>query len=519
MKIKYPFIIALFLASLTFSQSANLDREYFKVSYVELPLKPILDAEKRTYSSNYNCVIPGYNRINSNGSLDVNYRFLGTEIGEVDIKKTTHEKKDDDGKVISTTYTYNCYVTYTSKGSLDVINSVTPSYNYSTTYKESKNYKSKDFTSRYEAQNYYNDNRYVIRNKERDAHKKEIEEDVSSYLISNYGYSIRNSSDQLWILGKKKHPEYNLHNEFSDKAKEVFKKMKHDELVDGLKSEFKPIIDYFESVIPKYPGTKKKQKKIRYASYYNISKIYYYLDDLEKAKEYAEKLIANDQGKASGKTMLRSVNRLTKLFNLNKVTTRHMKVVTKNTANVVEEKPTAEVEFKGEIVKAYLVDQKNDTLIVDIKKSNIKEIKYSVRTAVSDTSGRIIGDKEVKGYACKELLFLDGTHYKNIKFNESSSVKSGSSLLADTSQKICKVLYESDKIGLYLFDEKETVILPVGAEKGKSTQATSYVFGFKKNLLKLAEGCDALKAKIENKEFKNTAESLEAFCKELSACK
>ena len=92
-------------------------------------------------------------------------------------------------------------------------------------------------------------------------------------------------------------------------------------------------------------------------------------------------------------------------------------------------------------------------------------------------------------------------------------------LLGGAAEKLCKVLFESDKINLYLFNNEEPVIFIPGNKKGKSTLSTGFVFGFKKNLTKLAEGCPALIEKVKNKAFKNNIDDLVQFCKELTSCK
>jgi len=115
MKKTIIMVFALTCYAISFSQSTNLDREYFSVSYVKLPTKPILDDSKRTFSSNTRSIyLKGFSRVNSDGTLDINYKFNGTTIGEVDIRKTKHEKKDKEGNVTSTTYSYKIHVPFSN---------------------------------------------------------------------------------------------------------------------------------------------------------------------------------------------------------------------------------------------------------------------------------------------------------------------------------------------------------------------------------------------------------------------
>lgn len=529
MKNAYLSLLVLVFSSVTvFSQRANLDRAYFDVSYVKLPTKPIEDSAKRTFSANRNAIlISGFTRVRTNGHLQVNHVFNGTTNGELDIKRTKKEKKDKNGNVTSVTYSYRIHVEYVSTGGFSVVNTVNPQDNYQTNYRERSNYVSQVFNSYNKASLYYRNNRYTIKRRYRNEHRSAMEAAINRYLNDTYGYEIKNHNDQFWILGSTKHPEFDNHKDLFSRAKSVFDKMNHAQPVDALRAEFEPIIQDFESIIPKYPGTKKREKKMRYASYYNIAQIYYYMDQPEKAKEYAQKLIDNDYDKSDGKRMIRSANSMIDKLKLNGMSSRHMEVITKNIANLPREKdddPVVETKpvTKKTVSEAYLISKSNDTLLVNIRNKSIASIGYDIKVAVYDESGNIMGTKSIKADKSKELLFVDGTHYKNINFKEASGKKvesDATSIFSGASEKLCKVLYESDKIGLYIFNNKEIVFLQPGSEKGKSTMSPGFVFGFKKNLKKMAKGCPDLLEKVNDKQFKNNEQSLIQFCKELTSCK
>lgn len=512
MKSKLLSIIAVLFSFFAFSQGANLDRENFNVSYINLPRKPILNPDKRTFNSNFNMSIAGFTRVSVNGNIGVKYSYNGTVVGEMEIKQTKHEKKDKDGKVISTSYTYKIHIPYSSSGKVNIVNNVNPENNYNKTYTSKENYESKDFNSRYKAQQHYNDNRYILRDKYRASQQKHIKSQIENALNGTYGYVVNNKRDILWILGKKKHPEYAKHMEAYQKAKGIFAKMKSNQPIDGLKAEFQEVIAYFDDVVTRYPGDKKKQKKMRYASYYNNSKIYYYLDQPEKAREYGQKLIDNDYDKKDGKYIINISDKLEGLFEANKTTSRHMEVVTKDESNSGVPDSNKEAE-EVSVVKGYLVTSASDTLSIAMKQKNIAGIGKGVITIKYADSGEVVGEKVYTPEMCNELLLLDGTRYKNVSFKDYSSEQSSDSM------KLCKLIHESSKLSLYSFNDKEPVFFKAGATKGESTQSPAFGFGFKKSLLKYSGGCTDLSSKIESNKFENNIESLKQFCKDLDACK
>tara|TARA_R110002033_G_scaffold136759_1_gene176169 strand:+ start:1445 stop:3013 length:1569 start_codon:yes stop_codon:yes gene_type:complete len=522
MKNSITLIVLLFTYALSFSQSANLDREYFNVSYVKLPSHPILDNNKRTFSTNKRAIyLSGFSRVSANGTLDINYRFHGTNVGEVEIKKTKHEKKDDDGNVTSTWYTYKVHVTYTSSASISVSNSENIENDYQNDFSEKDNYQSKDFKTYRAAQDYYNNNRNNLRSTHASNHQKGILNTINNNLNNIYGYQITESrGEHFWILGKKKHPEYQKHMDAFEAMKVAFSKMKSHESVNDLKAELTPIMDYFNSLVPKYAGSKKKEAKMRYASFYNIAKMYYYLDMPEESKVYAQKLIDNDYDKSDGKYFIRRADELITKFKANDTNTRHFEVLTEDLSNIVEEPVVDEPEESSslnlELIKAYLVSKAGDTTLVDMDTKDIKNIAYKMNIVKYADNGTPIGTEVRSAKELNEVLFIDGTHYKNVPFKE-STVTEGS--ISDSQEKLCKVLVESDKVNLYLFNNEEPVILAPNSENGTSTLSKSFVFGFTKNLAKLAEGNSALIEKVNNKEFKNNVEDLVKFCNELASSK
>ncbi|AXT62836.1 hypothetical protein D1816_21650 [Aquimarina sp. AD10] len=527
MKKRLLLPLALLISLISFAQSTDLDKETLTVSYVKLPSEPILDDTKRTYSSSSSSIrISGFSKVKSPGTLDISYRFNGTKSSEVNIEKITHEKKDDDGNVVSTTYTYKAKSSISSSATINVINAANGE-SYEKGFSDSNSYESKEFDSYYKAERHYKTNKYDIRSSHGSKHKGNIKRSIRSYLDRRYGYvPYTTSSEFLWILGSKKHPEFQKHHEAHEKVKAAFAKMKYDEPLDDVKKEVEPVIEYFNSIIPNYPGTKRKMRKVKYASYYNIANIYYYLDMPEKVKEYAQKLIENDYDKKDGKKYIKYADNLIKTLEVNKMKTRHMKVLTEDLSNIpdeeeeVEEKPAA-APAGIEVNQAYLITKKGDTTLVDIKTEDIVKIGFDLKTVEYDNNKSPIGTRVQAAKNCQELLFVDGLHYRNIKFKESAlkgdAVDAGQ-MLAGATDKLCKVLFESDKINLYIFNNKELVILPTGAEKGKSTMGTSFVFGFKKNLAKFAEGCPAVIEKAKSKGYKNTKESLLEYCQELTKC-
>ncbi|WP_282117845.1 hypothetical protein [Maribacter aquivivus] len=504
-------IISCLTATKLLSQRANLDREYFQVSYVDLPTIPILDDSKRTFtSSSRNIFLEGFSRVAQNGTLDFRFTFHGTEIGDVDIKKRTHEEKDKEGNVIKTTYTYDVLCSYSSSATVSISNADSGE-NSSLTFSEDDSYSSKGFKTYSKASSYYNNNRYSIRDKYRTKHRNNMISQTNSKINYKYGYVpvTTSQSQHFWIIATKKHPEFANHQEASEALKAIFSKMQHDQPVDDLLIEAQPWIDYFNDVVTRYNEDDKQHKKVRYASYYNIAKIYLNLDLPEKVKEYADLLTANEYDKKDGKRLNRSAEDLINDFTINEISTRHFEVITEDLSNepdvaiVYAEDPAEE----SEKAVAFLITAANDTLQTTVAIDELT--KASAAIQVLDENNKA---KEVAAIDSKQIVLTTGDIYEVATFT--SSVASDKS----NGPKFAKAIYQGNKISLYEHMGKEYVLKYTNTEDGISTMSKDFVFGFNKKLAALSTECEAVKGKIMANEYKNTKEGLLAYSQAYDAC-
>ncbi|MDB4292962.1 hypothetical protein N9954_06090 [Maribacter sp.] len=495
-----------------FAQRANLDREYFKVSYVELPTNPILDDAKRTFtSSNRKIFLEGFSRIAENGTLDFRFDFHGTKISDVDIKKVIHEKKDKEGNVTETTYTYDIHCGYSSTGTLSMSNSESGE-NESYPYSQKDGYSKTGFSSYSKANSYYNNNRYNIRDEYRTNHRNAIVRQINNRINRKFGYVpvTKMKSEHFWIIATKKHPERAKHQEVYEAVKAIFEKMEFDQPVDAIATELQPHIDYFNDVATRYPNDDKKHKKVRYASYYNIAQMYLFLDQPAKAKEYADKLIANDYDKKDGKRFNKNADDLINDFAVNQINTRHFEVVTEDLSNepeVQEVVVTGEPETASEKAVAFLITAANDTVQTTVSVDEL--VKMSAKAHLFDQDNI---PTEVAAKDSKKIVLTTGDTFEVASFTSSVASESASA------PKFVKTVYQGSKITLYEHMGKEYVLKFNNEEKGISTMSKDFVFGFNQKLASFCADCDALKTKVSASEFKNTKEGLLAFSKAFDSC-
>ncbi len=533
-------MIVVLTSVMSFAQKVDLDREYIKVNYTNLPTQPILDDNFRTYhvSSNNGRVaneikIHGFEKLNNEGTLSVDINIGSLIIDNVEIKKREKVNKDKEGNVTSTERFYTPIISYTTNGSYKIDNSQGESLSFGLG-SSSNSHKGNEYNSYSKAANYWKNNKYSLKGKFRNEFINNSIFQMNKNLNKLYGYEPYTFNDLFWILDSKKNSDYQGHKQALADMKALLSSISHEESLDAVKPGLQPIIDYFLSVVPNYPEDKKKHRKMRYASYYNIGRLYYHFDMPDKAIEFANKVIENDYDKADGKKLIKQSQRLKELFEINKISTRHFPVETVDNSDVVEQ---TEVAAAPETPKITLKDTYVETVFTNNDGSKIEgTIKISVpsdreinrdldltnffKNSVKIYTLNEEGEAVSKNFFAREGASFEanGATYKAVKFNPAQESESQGNVVSLDGAKyhFARVLIESNKLTLYRY-KKELIFKKAGDKKGQSTSSLAYAVGFKKKLAKLVDDCGDLASLAKEGSFANNEESLIAFMQEYKA--
>lgn len=69
---------------------------------------------------------------------------------------------------------------------------------------------------------------------------------------------------------------------------------------EQLAQNLRPVMDYFEALKTKYPGSDKGKVKMRYSAFYNLAALHYFLDQPDEVAKQAEDLIKNGYDTGDG---------------------------------------------------------------------------------------------------------------------------------------------------------------------------------------------------------------------------
>jgi hypothetical protein len=338
-------VIALFLLSLSgTAQRVDLDRFNFSGSYRDLPRRP-LDSNYRTYSVSFELgpafrafsrsenldnqvYLDGWKRLSGSAHIQVVTTIEDVFIENTEVIMSETVIKDKSGKEIGRKQNFTGKITYSYASRVRI-----------TDYKglilddftlasrdQKQNWNTTSFTSEAEARMYIKFGYLNIMNNIMQQTLRNIPSRLSEQLTWNYGFPLREVNDYLWVLNNRKHQDYEGQQRAWINFRQAMMQMNPDEPLDKVRGEMKPVIDYYVKMKKVYAFGNRKDRKLLYSVNFNLSKIYYYLDDPESSMREAGELRMNGFDVKDGIRMEALAADLKEQFKQSKRNTRHFPV-------------------------------------------------------------------------------------------------------------------------------------------------------------------------------------------------
>lgn len=330
----------------TAQKSVDLDRHRFKVQYRSLPAMR-LDSTYRTYdvqvettqlmqsllhdmSPENSVVLEGWRKLPQDGHITIKVKLGDLVPGSVSVKERVVTTKNGNGQVTGTKTFYYQEVVYTFAATANI-------YDYKgmhimdqeladRNYKQV--YRSPEFALRPMAEGYFLVNSLAVTKELYRNSVNRAMHHLSERITDNFGFSEVTVNDYMWIIDSRKHPEYSAFRQVFRQMNEVLYNMDANTPIEGVREKLKPVIDYFEKIRRDYSSNNRHDRKIRYASYFNLAVLYYYLDDPQSMMREANGLVLNDFDTKDGKAFERTATWLKNLFQQNNIYTRHFSINT-----------------------------------------------------------------------------------------------------------------------------------------------------------------------------------------------
>lgn len=339
-------LAALLPVSISAQKNIDLDRFNFTVQYRSLP-QVRLDSTYRTYNVEVegtkmmnaslkelepekSVVLEGWKKLESKGHITISVKLEDLLPEAISVKERTESVKDLRGLVTGTRTTYYEEVVYTfaANASITDYKGVHIGDEAIATRSQRHVYTGPGFPLKALAQGYFLANSVKITNELYRNCVLNSMHYLSELITGNFGFSPVTVNDYMWIVDSRKDPEYSSHRDAFRQMNDLLFTMDANSSIQEIKEKLKPTISYFENIKTTYTSNSKHDRKLRYASYFNLAVLYYYLDDPQSMMKEANGLILNDYDTRDGEAFAESALRLKNLFQQANIYCRHFPIDT-----------------------------------------------------------------------------------------------------------------------------------------------------------------------------------------------
>jgi len=342
------FFVLLHLSSLTAIAQTNnvsIDRLRFTYGHRELPTHPLnpirFDYGVRVIATpavrnNVSIediadavTIRGQVRADNpaDASVVVELTLGNIVIASSNVRERREEVRDRSGNVTGTNHFFWVEVVYTFESSYRVMqggNQVRRAVEiYNRAASSNQRFNTESFRSRREASDFWNNNRENLIAEFYQSLATNSANTVSNALSRAYGFSGRtNVRGELRIMNENRHNENATFREKTTTLRDELQSLTPNTPLD--RERIAEIIEYFKSLPERYADTRSRaDQRIRYAAWYNLCQIYFFLGEPENVAQYADLIIANRHNQRDGTRLKNRAAELTAAFDRTGIRTRH----------------------------------------------------------------------------------------------------------------------------------------------------------------------------------------------------
>lgn len=321
-------LFALVFALSSFGQKVDLDPFKFSFESRDLPhvnASPDFKTFSTLVNVSRNCPLSkeaiesrinlqGFERKDNGCDIKLIITFDDLIISNNKVVEMVSETKNKDGSSRKI-YSYKMAVEYYMNGTVDYMGKSGEELCKGTPISAGGNsWESNTYNTSYEAEKFWNDNRYSMISKFTSDKLNAGIAQINSTANSHFGYPVNRRNLEFWLIDNKKHPEHDIMQAKFEELKPMMAEVSANAMSEATRTKMLEFIKYFDDLKAAYDKDEKGHRKVRYAAFFNNSLLYYLLDMPEKAITEAEGLIANDYDPKDGKTLKLTAEKLKDLF-------------------------------------------------------------------------------------------------------------------------------------------------------------------------------------------------------------
>jgi hypothetical protein len=249
----------------------------------------------------------------SNDDVIINAKMSPVIILGSSVKERIAERKARDGTVTKEHF-YTMEIIYNFEANAVVVQKGKILNRYTMCSRtQNFTFRSIEYKTQKETSDFWRNNREVLIEQFTRERAENSIASLSKSLNNTFGFPIIRQSALIKTINEKNHPE---NETLRDNSNEIKSRM---ETLDGTipltEDDMADLIEYFESIPDRYSdATSKADIQLRYVAYFNLCRIYLFINQPQKVKKLADLLFANGQDKKDGQTLKKEADAMAKRF-------------------------------------------------------------------------------------------------------------------------------------------------------------------------------------------------------------
>jgi len=338
-------LISFCFSVLVFAQNVTIDRESASVRYYRMPDQP-LDPSYKTYSTEVIAyggelirsgitvtsleddylVLDGYTKVQSNGDVEIEATVSDFTVTSERRETRQSKSKDKDGKEV-VTFSYWMEVKYTMPVSMTVRDKsgTVLDDRFIFTYSDQRTYNSIPYKRLSDLDNYWRSSRTRELSELHKSMLTEAFRKIHETVNNTFGYiRITNENARFETIGRKKHPHYDKFKKAVDTIKKGFALMDPDKSLDVVRQAVESALTFYQSEEKQYSATDKDMSRLKHICLYNLALAYFWLEDFDKATEYAQATLNIDDKDRDAERLLGEIEEVQASLRRAKKSSRHL---------------------------------------------------------------------------------------------------------------------------------------------------------------------------------------------------
>lgn len=343
---------------------------------------------------------------------------------------------------------------------------------------------------------------------------------LNDVINKDFGFMTIKGSDSLLVWNNPENPEFTQMKSNNTKVTNIFNDMTSSSETKKIYQELQDVVEFYNSMDDKYNVDIINFKKIKFTAYFNLIKIYYYLDLPNEAFKVINKLknVTNDQNIIDN--LVRESYDLKKLMEKNLIQSRHFNVETKRIPKPKVEKKLYSIDEDKRYAKATIYYKKGKPEITYINKVHPNQLKTSLTIKLKSKEDKYV-DKIIYARDVDSIKYLNGDLLIGLLFN--ARLPNPKDQLKPYTEAndtyFVKEKYKGKNYSAYQFLATEAIIYSNKTKNFEVTSSDIWKTNPNSRFKELAISCQELISKNDLQTFNAQLESVVEFVKLIDECK